>query len=87
MARGGARWRAVARGGTRWHAVALGGTWWHLVARGVALTDAGRQVLLVVDKVVTERLTQTLSVLEPEERETFARLLTKIIDAFPSEKD
>lgn len=53
----------------------------------VKLTDAGRDVLVVVDRVVTERLTQVLSVLDPDERETFARLTTKIIDAFPSEKD
>lgn len=53
----------------------------------VKLTDAGRDVLVVVDKVITQRLTEILSVLDPEERETFARLTTKIIDAFPSEKD
>lgn len=52
----------------------------------VKLTDAGRAVLVVVDKVITERLTQVLSVLDPDEREVFARLATKIIDAFPSEK-
>lgn len=52
----------------------------------VKLTEAGQAVLVVVEEHVTERLTQVLSVLEQDERETFARLLTKIIDAFPSEK-
>lgn len=53
----------------------------------VKLTDAGRDVLVVVEQHITERLTQVLMVLEPDERETFARLVTKIIEAFPSEKD
>jgi DNA-binding MarR family transcriptional regulator len=53
----------------------------------VKLTDAGRAVLVVVEDHVTERLTEVLSVLPPEDRETFARLLTRIIDAFPADKD
>ena len=52
----------------------------------VRVTDAGRAVLVVVEETITERLTTVLSVLAPDERETFAHLITKIIDAFPSDK-
>lgn len=48
----------------------------------VKLTDAGRAAFGLLDEHFTERLSAILSVLAPEDRETFVRLLSNIFAAF-----
>ena len=53
----------------------------------VRLTDAGRATVAVLDVHITERLTHMLQALEVEDRDTFVRLMGRIIDAIPTATD
>lgn len=46
------------------------------------LTDAGRQAFAILDGHMTERMGRVLEALEPDDRETFVRLMGRIADAF-----
>lgn len=50
----------------------------------VRLTESGRATVAVLDTHITERVTAMLSALDPEDRDTFVRLMTRIIDSIPA---
>ncbi len=50
----------------------------------VRLTDAGRVAVSVLDRHITDKLTHMLGALDVSDRDTFVRLLTRIIESIPS---